>query len=283
MMPSPIHTGKVRDTYRAPDPDHLIMVASDRISVFDVVLDRPVRGKGWVLTHLTEHWLRHTPVAELAPNHLVTTDPNQLPGWAHEFSGRAMLVRRAEMLPAEFIVRGYLTGSGLKDYQRTGAISGVDLPDGLVEMSHFPEAIFTPSTKATEGHDTNITFDELIDLLGDRGLAERARQLALAVYYAGAAYALERGIILIDTKFEFGLIDGELTICDEVLTPDSSRYTRVSDYQAGQPPVSLDKQRVRDHYERLGWNKQPPAPPLPEKVALETSDLYWQIDRLLTD
>jgi phosphoribosylaminoimidazole-succinocarboxamide synthase len=271
-MPEMLFRGKVRDTYPGDDPDTLLVVASDRISTYDVVHPTPISGKGIVLTHVTNHWLTDTPVAEILPNHLISTNPSLLPDWVRgdeDLVRRSMLVRRLNMLPVEAIVRGYLTGSGWKDYQRTGSVSGVQLPAGMQEMQQFEDPVFTPSTKAEVGHDENVDFEFMATrLLDDRELAERVRDASLELYVAGAAYALERGIILVDTKFEFGLdpVTGELTLGDEVLTPDSSRYVDVNDWEVGKPPVSMDKQFVRDWASSTGWDKQPPAPAIPDDV-----------------
>ncbi len=262
-MPEMLFSGKVRDTYPGDDPDTLLVVASDRISVFDVVLPDLIPGKGKVLTHMTEHWLTETPVAKVMPNHLdrgPTAGSRYIPEWAPQ--GRSLLVQKLNMLPVEAIVRGYLTGSGWKDYQATGKVSGIKLPDGLQEMDKFPEPLFTPSTKAETGHDENIDFEGMIEILDNRKLAEEVRDRSLEIYTVGAQYALEKGIILVDTKFEFGLDpdNGVLVLADEVLTPDSSRYVREEDYEVGKPPVSMDKQIVREWAKATGWDKTPPAP-----------------------
>jgi phosphoribosylaminoimidazole-succinocarboxamide synthase len=289
IAPQMLHSGKVRDTYPDDDPDRLVVVASDRISTYDVVHPNPVLGKGIVLTHLTENWLTKTPVSNVLPNHLIG-GPSQrgpFPGWvvADDLMERTLVVRKLNMLPLEAIVRGYITGSGWKDYQRTGEISGVKLPRGMEEMEQFPEPIFTPSTKAVVGHDENVDFEYMVRLLGgNRELAERVRQVSLELYMEGAAYALERDIILVDTKFEFGLDleTGELTLADEVLTPDSSRFVDVNTYEIGKPPVSMDKQYVRDWATSTGWDKKPPAPELPLDVAEGTIDRYAEIASRLT-
>ncbi|MBI2592174.1 phosphoribosylaminoimidazolesuccinocarboxamide synthase [Candidatus Saccharibacteria bacterium] len=282
--PQPIYRGKVRDTYAGGSSETLVVVASDRISVFDVVLDQLVPGKGVVLTHMTEHWLTRTPVADVMTNHLISASVHDLPDWIYVngWQNRTLLVRRAQMLLAEFVVRGYITGSAWKEYQRDGVVSGITLPTGLREMERFPEPIFTPSTKATSGHDENIDFEGLVWLLGDRDLAEQARRYSLELYQTGAAYARQRGIILVDTKFEFGLIDGRLMLCDEVLTPDSSRYVHEDDYEPGKPPASYDKQIVRDAMAATGWDKKPPPPPIPGGVIEETVRVYGEIAEQLT-
>jgi phosphoribosylaminoimidazole-succinocarboxamide synthase len=285
-IPEKLHSGKVRDTYAGEVAGTLLVVASDRISTFDAVHPTPVPGKGLVLTHVTDHWLTNTPVAEVVWNHLISTDVLALPEWAqyNGFAGRAMLVQKLKMLPVEAIVRGYLTGSGWKDYQRTGEVSGVRLPAGMVEMEHFAQPIFTPSTKAEVGHDENVDFEFMVRLLdGNRELAERVRQVSLDLYTVGADYARERGIILVDTKFEFGLNeDGELVLADEVLTPDSSRFVDIDNYEIGKPPKSMDKQYVRDWAADTGWDKKPPAPELPAEVVEGTIERYAEIAYRLT-
>jgi len=268
----PIYSGKVRDIYDAGD-DNLVFVASDRISAFDVVMAEPIPDKGRVLTAITAFWLELT--ADLVPNHLVSLEPPDMPA---DWVGRTMLVRRAEMLPVECIVRGYLSGSAWKEYRSSGTMHGTPLPAGLVESGALAEPVFTPSTKFTPaegetGHDENITFDQAVSLVG-REVADRAREISLAVYRRGAALAAERGIIIADTKFELGFIDGELALCDEVLTPDSSRFWDVASYAPGTTPPSYDKQAVRDWLEATGWDKSPPPPPLPPEVVGATRAGY---------
>jgi phosphoribosylaminoimidazole-succinocarboxamide synthase len=284
--PQLLHRGKVRDSYLGDEPGTRMVVATDRISTYDAVHPTPVPGKGVVLTHVTEHWLLDTPAASIVPNHLISTDSRALPEWAqyNGFEGRAMLVAELSMLKVEAIVRGYLTGSGWKDYNHTGEVSGVKLPEGMLEMQQFDEPIFTPSTKAEVGHDENVDFESMVNLLGgDRDLAERVRDASIELYKAGADYARERGIILVDTKFEFGLNeDGELVLADEVLTPDSSRFVAIEDYTVGEPPVSMDKQYVRNWATSTGWNKKPPAPALPDDVVQETQRLYGELAYRLT-
>lgn len=289
-LPKPLHSGKVRDTYPGQSDDLLVVVASDRISTYDAVHPTPIPGKGIALTHVTNHWLTDTPVASIMPNHLITTHPLLHPKWVRNASleRRTTLVRRLDMLPVEAIVRGYLTGSGWKDYQRTGFVCGVELPAGMQEMEQFAEPIFTPSTKAEVGHDENVDFEFMVRLLnGNRELAELVRQRSLEIYEAGAAYALERGIILVDTKFEFGLDPetGELTLADEVLTPDSSRYVDVDvdDWEVGKPPVSMDKQYVRDWASSTNWDKKPPAPEIPDDIVSGTIMRYGKVSARLTD
>ncbi|HET6812325.1 MAG TPA: phosphoribosylaminoimidazolesuccinocarboxamide synthase [Acidimicrobiales bacterium] len=278
--PAPTYRGKVRDVYGI-GADHLLMVASDRISAFDVVMAEPVPHKGRVLTGMTVFWLEK--LADLAPSHLVSVDPAAFPAEVAELpdmAGRAMLVRRAEMLPIECIVRGYITGSAWKEYRAHGAVHGTQMPEGMRESEPFPEPLFTPSTKADEGHDQNISFEEAVNLAG-RELAEQAREISLAAYTRAAQWARERGIIIADTKFELGVIDGRLSICDEVLTPDSSRFWPADQWKPGATPPSFDKQPVRDWLESTGWDKKPPPPALPPDVVTATSDRYVRAYELL--
>ncbi len=276
------YSGKVRDIYEA-GPELLLMVASDRISAFDVVLPEPVPGKGKVLTGLTAFWLGL--LSDLAPSHLVSTAPGDFPPEASELgddlAGRAMLVRRADMLPIECIVRGYLSGSAWKEYRASGTMHGTPLPAGLSESDRLPEPVFTPSTKATTGHDENISREQAAELVGAK-TARAAEELALAAYERGAAWAAERGILIADTKFELGFIDGELAICDEVLTPDSSRFWPADRWAPGSTPPSFDKQPVRDWLEASGWDKSPPPPHLPEEVVRASSERYATAFQLLT-
>jgi phosphoribosylaminoimidazole-succinocarboxamide synthase len=268
-----VYSGKVRDIYDAGD-GRLLFVASDRISAFDVVMAEPVPDKGRVLTALTAFWLEL--VADIAPSHLVSVDPADFPPGAaqlDDLAGRAMLVRRAEMLPIECIVRGYLSGSAWKEYREHGTMHGQALPAGLRESDRLPAPVFTPSTKAHTGHDVNISFAEAVELVGDK-VAERAREISLAVYERAADLAAERGIIIADTKFELGFIDGELALCDEVLTPDSSRFWDAAAWRPGTTPPSYDKQPVRDWLEATGWNKEPPPPPLPPEVIEQSRERY---------
>jgi phosphoribosylaminoimidazole-succinocarboxamide synthase len=268
-----VHRGKVRDLYAVGD-DQLLMVASDRLSAFDVVMREPVPDKGRVLTAMSAWWFAE--LHALAGNHLVSTALDALPATARrpELAGRIMLVRRCEMLPVECIVRGYLAGTGWKEYQSTGTICGVALPAGLREAGELPKPLFTPSTKAATGiHDENITFDATVELVGgDR--AEEARALALAVYGHAAAHARARGLIVADTKLELGVLDGELVLADEVLTPDSSRFWPADAWQPGRTPPSFDKQPVRDWLEATGWDKRPPPPALPADVVDATRTRY---------
>ena len=262
-----LHSGKVRELYEL-DGD-LLMVASDRISTYDAVHPTPIPDKGKVLTGLSVLWFGLT--ADIVPNHFLSATDGVPAGQR----GRGLRVRRLRMLPVECIVRGYLSGSGWKDYQATGTVSGVRLPDGLRESDKLPEPIFTPSTKAEEGHDEAIDFAAVAELVGDEELAGRLRAVSLAVYGAVAAHALERGIILADTKFEFGL-DGEgiLTLGDEVCTPDSSRFWPADGYEPGRSQPSFDKQYVRDWASGTGWDKSPPAPEIPEDVVAQTRERY---------
>ena len=263
-----LSSGKVRDIY-AVGEDRLLLVASDRISTYDVVHPTPIPDKGRVLTGLTAFWLERT--GGVCPNHLVSfTDVPE------EFRGRAMLVERLEMVPVECVVRGYITGSGWKDYQANGAVCGIELPDGLSESDQLPEPIFTPATKAEVGdHDENVDFDRAAEIIGDRGLLEELRRLSVEVYELGAAHARERGIILADTKFEFGRrADGTIVLGDEVLTPDSSRFWPADGYEPGHGQPSFDKQYVRDWASGSGWDKTPPAPALPDEVVTRTRELY---------
>jgi phosphoribosylaminoimidazole-succinocarboxamide synthase len=261
-------SGKVRDIY-AVGEDRLLLVASDRISTYDVVHPTPIPDKGKLLTGLTAFWLERT--GEVCPNHLISF--TEVP---EEFRGRAMLVERLEMVPVECVVRGYITGSGWKDYQATGAVCGIELPEGLRESEQLPEPIFTPATKAEVGdHDENVDFDRAAEIVGDRELLDELRRLSIAIYELGAAHARERGIILADTKFEFGRRpDGTIVLGDEVMTPDSSRFWPADGYEPGRGQPSFDKQYVRDWAAGSGWDKTPPAPALPDDVIERTRALY---------
>lgn len=275
--------GKVRDIYAAGD-EHLIIVASDRLSAFDVVLPDPVPGKGLVLTALSNFWFART--RHVVPNHLSSLPLAEVlpdPGERSLVEGRATVVRRLQPLPVEAIVRGYVIGSGWKDYQASGRICGIPLPAGLRQAEQLPQPIYTPSTKAAEGeHDENIPFERTVELLG-RDMAEWVREVSLRIYTEAAAHAHARGIIIADTKFEFGLDRaGELALIDEVLTPDSSRFWPVDAYRPGASPPSFDKQYVRDYLEGLGWDKKPPAPRLPETVIRKTAEKYREAQRRLT-
>jgi phosphoribosylaminoimidazole-succinocarboxamide synthase len=263
--------GKVRDIYELGD--RLLIVATDRLSAFDVVLPTPIPDKGRVLTQLSLFWFEK--LAGIVPNHVISAKdfPRELAPYESALEGRAMLVRRTDPVPIECVVRGYISGSGWKDYQKTGAICGIPLPAGLRESDLLPEPIFTPSTKATTGHDENISFEETISRIG-RPLAERLRDTSLAIYRRAAEHAAARGIIIADTKFEFGLLGGELIWIDEALTPDSSRFWPANEYSPGKAQPSFDKQYVRDYLEQIGWNKQPPAPALPPDVVAKTREKY---------
>jgi phosphoribosylaminoimidazole-succinocarboxamide synthase len=271
--------GKVRDIYELGD--RLLIVATDRLSAFDVILPTPIPDKGRVLTQLSMFWFEK--LSGVVPNHVISaTDfPPELAPYAGSLAGRSMLVRRTQPVPIECVVRGYISGSGWKDYQKTGAICGIPLPAGLRESDRLPEPIFTPSTKADVGHDENISFDETVARIG-RPLAERLRDTSLALYRRAAEHAAVRGIIIADTKFEFGLLGEELIWIDEALTPDSSRFWPASEYSPGNAQPSFDKQYVRDYLERIGWNKQPPAPALPPDVVAATRDKYREAYQRIT-
>ncbi len=274
--------GKVRDLYAAGE--FLLMVATDRISAFDHVLGSGIPGKGQVLTQLSLFWFDF--LAEIVPSHLITADvaeyPPNVAAHADELRGRSMLVAKAQMFPVECVVRGYLSGSGWKDYQATGKVCGLALPVGLKESEKLPAPIFTPASKSLDGeHDENISFDEMAARIG-RQSAETLRRLSLAIYAKASAYAETRGLILADTKFEFGRTARGIVLADEALTPDSSRYWPSDSYRAGGPQVSFDKQYVRDYLEDIHWNKKAPAPPLPESVIERTQEKYLEAYRLLT-
>jgi len=261
--------------YDAGD-DNLLIVATDRLSAFDVVMDEPVPNKGRVLTAISAFWFDH--LRDIAANHLISTDIADFPAGAQDpdLAGRSMYVRRAEMLPIECIVRGYITGSAWKEYTRSGTMHGVELPEGMLESQQLPEPVFTPSTKAADGlHDENISYERAVELVGE-DLAAQARDLSLALYKAGAEWAAERGIIIADTKFELGLIDGELVVADEMLTPDSSRFWPADQWVPGRTPPSFDKQPVRDFLETLDWDKTPPGPTIPEQVISDTVARYTE-------
>jgi len=265
-----LYSGKVRDIYDAGDGT-LLMVTSDRISAFDVVMAEPIPNKGRVLTATSAFWFEQ--VADIVGSHLIATEMDGLPD---DMAGRVMVCRKAEMLPIECIVRGYITGSAWKEYKKDGTMHGSPLPADLLESSQLPEPVFTPSTKAEIGdHDENISFDDAVALIG-KELATQARDVSLEVYRRGAALAAERGIVIADTKFELGVVDGQLILCDEVLTPDSSRFWPADQWLPGSTPPSFDKQPVRDYLESLGWNKQPPPPPLPAEVVAATSNRYTE-------
>ncbi len=278
-----ISQGKVRDLY-AVDDDHLLIVTTDRLSAFDVVLPDPIPGKGEVLTRLSNFWFART--TDIVANHLselpleeVVTDHEE----RNAIDTRASVVRRLKPLPIEAVVRGYLIGSGWKDYQRTGRVCGIELPPGIDQAARLPEPIFTPATKAAVGdHDINISFEQVADEIGGE-LAQQVRELAIAIYRRGSEYAIRRGIIIADTKFEFGLdSNGKLYLIDEVLTPDSSRFWPADQYQTGISPPSFDKQFVRDYLETLGWDKSAPGPDLPDDIIRRTAEKYRQALDLLT-
>lgn len=260
----------------------LLIVASDRLSAFDVVMAEPVPDKGRVLTAISAFWFEY--LADVAPNHLITTNVAEFPVGAQsaELAGRSMHVRKAEMLPIECIVRGYLAGSGWKQYSESGTLHGVALPDGLQKSDKLPAPMFTPSTKAQDGlHDENISYEVAVEMIGS-DLAEQARNISLELYTRAADYAAQRGIIIADTKFELGLIDGELVIADEVLTPDSSRFWPADQWQPGSTPPSYDKQPVRDFLDSLDWDKTPPPPPIPDEVIASAAARYVEGYELLT-
>jgi phosphoribosylaminoimidazole-succinocarboxamide synthase len=267
-------SGKVRDIYRV-DADHLLFVASDRISAFDYVLATGIPRKGQVLTQLSLFWFDM--LKKIVPNHLVTADvsryPAELQKYASQLRGRSMLVVRAEMVTIECVVRGYLSGSGWKEYKANGSVCGIKLPAGLHESDKLPEPIFTPATKAVTGHDENISFEQMVNLAG-KEMSEKLRDVSLKIYQTAADYAETRGIIIADTKFEFGQTSQGLTLADEVLTPDSSRFWPKDTYRPGGAQQSYDKQYVRDYLESIKWDKQPPAPALPPEVAAKTSEKY---------
>jgi phosphoribosylaminoimidazole-succinocarboxamide synthase len=273
--------GKVRDVYRVDD--RLLIVATDRISAFDYILPTGIPEKGRVLTQLSIFWFDF--LRNVTPTHFLTADvaeyPEALRPYADQLEGRSMLVKRARMVDIECVARGYLSGSGWKEYRELGTVCGIPLPPGLRESGRLPEPIFTPATKAQTGHDENISFERMADLVGDE-LARRLRDLTLDIYLGASRYAESKGIIIADTKFEFGFAGDQLVLADEVLTPDSSRFWPAEDYQPGGPQNSFDKQFVRDYLEAIHWNKQPPAPPLPDEVAAKTSEKYRQAYLVLT-
>jgi phosphoribosylaminoimidazole-succinocarboxamide synthase len=270
--------GKVRDLYEVGD-DRLLMVASDRISAFDVVLDDPIPGKGVVLTALTQYWLGK--LVDLVPNHLVGWHARELPAGARHLAGRAMLVRRLEMVPIECVARGFLAGSGWKEYRTSGSVCGVSLPTGLREADRLPKVVFTPATKATTGHDENISEARMAELVG-ADLTERLRDLTVATYRRAAEHAARRGILVADTKFEFGLDGDRVVLADEVLTPDSSRFWPAGGWEPGHSPPSFDKQYVRDWLEVQDWDKTAPAPRLPPDVIAGTAARYREAYERLT-
>jgi len=274
--------GKVRDIY-ALGNDQLLFVATDRISAFDHVLGSGIPDKCRILTQLSRFWFEY--LADVVPNHLLSADtrdyPAQLQPYAAQLEGRSMIVKRAEMFPVECVVRGYLSGSGWKDYLQTGAVCGIQLPAGLRESDRLPEPIFTPAAKNTVGHDENISFQKMVDTIGQKP-AESLRALTLAIYEKARKHAAAKGLILADTKFEFGLLNGKIILADEVLTPDSSRYWPAATYNPGGPQPSFDKQYVRDYLESIHWNKQAPAPSLPDEVVTRTREKYLEAFHLIT-
>lgn len=274
--------GKVRDVYDLGEA--LLIVATDRLSAFDVVLPDPIPMKGMVLTMISKFWFERT--GQVVRNHVISTNVDEYPAvcspYAAELRGRSMLVRKTQPLAIECVVRGFLTGSGLKEYRRAQSVCGIALPEGLMDGSMLPEPIFTPSTKAEVGHDENIDFEAAADIVG-RELAEKARDLSIALYIHARDYAKERGIIIADTKFEFGVdADGELILIDEALTPDSSRFWPMKGYEPGRAQPSFDKQYVRDYLESVNWNKTPPAPTLPADVVAKTTEKYLEAYYLVT-
>lgn len=275
-------SGKVRDVYILDD-EHLLFVATDRISAFDYILATGIPHKGRVLTQISLFWFDY--LSDIVPNHFITADVDRYPAparkYADQLRGRSMLVRRGNMFPVECVVRGYLSGSGWKEYKSSGKVCGIQLPEGLTESSKLPEPIFTPATKETSGHDINISFEEMCKLV-DPEESRKLRDISLALYKKASDYARQRGIIIADTKFEFGHTALGITLADEVLTPDSSRFWPADKYQPGRAQESYDKQYVRDYLEQIRWNKQPPAPALPAEVALKTSEKYLEAYRQLT-
>lgn len=275
-----VASGKVREIFDLGE--HLLFVATDRISAFDCILPNPIPRKGEVLTQLSDFWFDHMKFVE---NHVVATDfakfPAELQPFEEQLAGRSMIVKKAKPLPVECVARGYLIGSGWKDYQSTGAVCGIQLPVGMQQAQQLPETLFTPATKAATGHDENIPWEKCVELCG-KDVARQARDLTIRIYEAGRAHAASRGIILADTKFEFGILDGRVILIDEVLTPDSSRYWPAADYRVGISPPSFDKQFVRDYLETLDWDKTPPAPQLPPEVVSKTSAKYLEAYERLT-
>ncbi|NLB78505.1 MAG: phosphoribosylaminoimidazolesuccinocarboxamide synthase [Clostridiaceae bacterium] len=274
--------GKVRDVYEVGN-DKLLMIVTDRISAFDVVFDDLIPDKGCMLNGISEFWFDFC--KDIIGNHVITTDVSEYPmglsKFKEELQGRSMLVRRVKMVEAECIVRGYLEGSGLKDYKATGKISGIKLPEGLKQADKLPEPIFTPSTKASEGHDMNVSYEYVKEQIGEE-LASALKEKTVSLYKKAEEYALGRGIILADTKFEFGMLDGKLVIADEMFTPDSSRFWELSDYKPGRAQKSFDKQYLREYLESLDWDKNPPAPRLPKEVIEKTRAKYVEAYERIT-
>lgn len=273
--------GKVRNVYDLGDK--LLIVVTDRISAFDVVFPNLIPNKGKVLNSISEFWFDYT--KDIIDNHVITTDVDQYPPelskYKEELQGRSMLVKRVNMVEAECIIRGYLEGSGLKEYNSTGSICGVKLPEGLKQADKLPEPIFTPTTKASEGHDESVTFEQLCDKIGT-DLANKLKEMSIALYKKASEHAESKGLILADTKFEFGLIDGKLVIADEIFTPDSSRYWDAKDYEPGRPQKSFDKQFLREYLESTDWDKTPPAPQLPDEVIKKTEAKYIEAYERIT-
>lgn len=279
-LPTPARRGKVRDLYDLGD--RMLLVASDRVSAFDVILNQPIPDKGRLLTGLSAYWFSQTD--SVVPSHLLSTRSEDFPEpfrHAAELEGRTMLVRKADRVDIECVVRGYLAGSGWKEYRESGRVAGHALPAGLAKGARLPEPLFTPTTKEDEGHDRPITFEEMCDLVG-ADLSARLRNLSLDVYRLGHRVAESRGFLLADTKFEFGFIDGRLHLIDEALTPDSSRYWSVSQYREGEPPESWDKQVIRDWLEGRDWDKTPPAPDLPADIIRRARERYLDVYRAIT-
>jgi len=274
-LPEPLHRGKVRQTYRLDDrPDQLLVITTDRLSLFDVVMPVTVPGKGRVLNRLTEHWLRQTPVGQVMPHHLITTDPAKFPDWAQHCAGRAMIVKQAVMLPYEWVIRGALAGSAWREYQVHGTVHGHKMPSGLSYLEPLPEPMLTPATKApVGGHDVNLSLDQTAERIGSR-LLGTIEDLALEIFRRAAIYAAEHGLVIIDTKLELGHVDGELTLGDEVLTPDSSRFLAAG-YDPAHPRW-LDKEYTRTWGLGCGWNRQPPPPAVPPAVVRESSARYHE-------
>jgi len=275
-------SGKVRDVYRL-DSQHLLFVATDRISAFDYILATGIPHKGRVLTQISLFWFEL--LKSIVPNHLVTAEVDKYPGparkYADQLRGRSMMVLKADMVPVECVVRGYISGSAWKEYKASGTVCGIKLPSGLKESDKLPQPIFTPATKATTGHDENIPFEEMVRIVGEEK-SKQLRDLSLAIYTKAADYARTKGIIIADTKFEFGITGRGITLADEVLTPDSSRFWPADKYEPGRAQDSYDKQYVRDYLEQIRWNKQPPAPALPQEVVLKTSEKYLEAYHQLT-
>ena len=279
----PLHRGKVRDIYDLGK--HLLIIATDRISAFDVVMPDAIPDKGYVLTQISLYWFKKK--ENIVPHHLVTAEVSEFPSVCQKYTSildaRSMLVKKTRPLPVECIVRGYLAGSAWKDYQKTGEICGHKLPSGMKEAEKLPEPLFTPSTKAKEGHDVNITFEQMVSILGNEKMAQEIKEYSLAIYKQAVDIAFKKGIIIADTKFEFGLDENDrLILIDELLTPDSSRFWPKEQYQPGHSQPSFDKQYLRDYLQNINWNKKPPAPELPQEVIMKTREKYFEaLHRLL--